>query len=77
MIKPNRVFKKRDTPKKGPTENNIQEREETRKMFENTSIKQKKNNRKKRTDMQKQTKMKQCPTKREMNEQVFLIWRSV
>ena len=33
MIKPNRVFKKRDTEKKGPTENNIQEREQKRKMF--------------------------------------------
>ena len=48
MIKPNRVFNKRDTPKKGPTENNIQEREQTRKMFENTSTKQKRENRKKK-----------------------------
>ena len=32
MFKPNRVFKKRDT-QKGPTENNIQEREQKRKML--------------------------------------------
>ena len=40
MFKPNRVFKKE--LHKGPTENNIQEREQTRKMFQDTRIKQEK-----------------------------------
>ena len=70
MFKPNRVFKKKEIHKKRPTENNIQEREQKRKMFQDTRIKQRKIE-KKTTNMQKQINMKKCTTKREMNKQVF------
>ena len=68
MFKPNRVFKKKKEIHKGPTENNIQEREQKRFFFKKKKHEKTKKGKiekkKKRQNMQKLKKnMKQCPTK--------------
>ena len=67
-------LKKKEIQKKGINREQ-HSRTRTNKIFflkKNPRIKQtRKNQKKKKTDLQKQISLRKCPTKREMNEQVF------
>ena len=72
MIKPNRVFKKRDTWKGANREQHSRTRTKKKNVEQKHENKTKKRKSKKEGQTcKKQINMKRCPTKREMNKQVF------
>ena len=74
MFKPNRVFKKKEIHKKRPTENNIQEREQKRKMFKDTRIKQRKIEKKKNDKHAKTNKYEKVHNKKGNEQTSFFFW---